>query len=406
MTALAKARLAALDANNAVKDEVDVQFNPTSLALTIANKTDSTRTKGQQSKQYLGKTATQMTLELVFDTADESTGEGAAKSPVNVRDKTFFVEKFVLPIEEGKGKQAPPKLRFVWGKFIFTGMVDEVSLDIDLFAPDGTPLRAKVKLTVREQDAKWEHKLDSKTDTPPAAPGAQAAASPGAPRSAQAADRVAQALAGEAPPEFAARVGVDPAAWRGLAAPDPGLSLEAGALVGFRDDLAAAPGIGASAGATAGVDASLEVRLGLTSPAGGLAGGAGGFALAAAGGLEAALASAADTRQSAAVAAARAAFAAPASTGSAPPVDRAPLRTRGRPSAPPVPPPPPDPRAACFGRGVPLRDRFRGDLIPDVVRDPTRPSWQQLAPPAAAATPAPTRGACRCACACTCKERR
>ena len=58
----------------------------------------------------IGANATVLSLELVFDTADE----GTTDSPRSVREKTAAVERFVLPRQsQGDNKnQVPPKLRF------------------------------------------------------------------------------------------------------------------------------------------------------------------------------------------------------------------------------------------------------------------------------------------------------
>jgi len=387
MSGLVKAFLEAVDDKGNVSDRFEVQFNPTSLALSLTNNTDSPRSKGLQASQYLGQSAAELTLELVFDTADLGT---------SVRDKTVIVERYLLPT---KDKEAPPRLRFAWGDLIIVGKVDQLSLDFDLFAASGVPLRARAKLSLREQDPKWAREPAVPPVLAPA-PGGENAAATGAAAVAKHADRVAQALAGETPPEFAARVGLDPAAWRGLDAPLDNLTLEAGAPIGFRADLSASPGVGVRAGVSAGLDTSLAASLGLQGASGGLA-------LAAAGGVDAALATAAEAQQTAAVAATRAAFAAPSAAIAPATVDRTPLRIRGpRPAALAVPPPSPDPRATSFGRGVPLRDRFRGDLRdrPDTRRDPTRPPWEQPSPPPSAAPSAATT--CRCACACRCQEPR
>lgn len=393
MTVLVKAVLEELSHGSGgakASNPIEVQFNPTSLGLQITNKTDNGRAKGRQTKQYMGKTSTELTLELVFDTADEGTPE----APRSVREKTAMVERFVLP-KAGR-TQAPPKLRFRWDKLIIDGLVESVHVDFDLFAANGTPLRAKVKLTLKEQDSKYELVPTSpqKKAPPPrpggAAPGSDLDKSP---------DREAAALAGETAAEFAARVGLDPAAWRGLDI-DLGASLtfEAGVSVGFRADLDVQLGVGLTAGVAADVRASVESTLGLDGD---------GRKLASAGGVTAALHAAAETRQREAVAETRAAFAVRARREPTAATERTPLRvteTAARPTTSTSPTPQtPDTRAASFGRGVPLRDRFRPDFAVsgDMSRDPTRPPWETLPP----RTPAPTstpRSNCSCGCRGTC----
>src|SRR6185369_21645 len=96
--------------------------------------------------------------------------------------------------------------------------------------------------------------------------------------------------------EFAARVGVDPTAWRGIAAGqiDGTLSLPAGAEIGFDASLSAGAGLGVSAGLEAKVAPSIEASFGLSPDGAGREAAAAsltapGFALSAAGGVAAAL---------------------------------------------------------------------------------------------------------------------
>src|SRR5438105_1952436 len=155
MSELKKATLQEIKSDEsaaAVGDPVSVQFNPSSLKLQITNSTTGGNTRGQQARQFTGSSSTTLTLDLVFDTADE----GTTDAPRSVREKTDMVQKFVMPKGEGQNKQAPPKVRFQWGTLILDGVIDSISIDLDHFAADGTPLRAKVGLSIKEQDSKYE----------------------------------------------------------------------------------------------------------------------------------------------------------------------------------------------------------------------------------------------------------
>lgn len=195
---------------------IDVQFNPASLRLQITNSTEGGESRGRQARQYTGSSSTSLTLDLVFDTADE----GSTDSPRSVREKTAAVEQFVYPKGEGEEKQAPPKLRFQWGDLILEGVVDSLTIDLDHFAGNGVPLRAKVGFSFKEQDRKYEFLASG-----PGANRKAGAALPGGASlgiaggvslgiSAQAS--VGLSIGGESAAEFAVRAGVDPAAWRGL----------------------------------------------------------------------------------------------------------------------------------------------------------------------------------------------
>ena len=415
---LEKARLMEIDADEGAKvvpgSEIPVQFNPQSLKLSLANKLESQDTRGQQTRQYLGKTSTTLSFDLQFDTSDE----GTTDAPVSVRTRTAAIERFVLPKGEGKQKQKPPKARFVWQDLQIDGIIEDLSIDFDLFASDGTPLRAKMSVTMKEQDAKYQLGksgpgantaagaiLPGTSSAGPGSFGARlgfsagigasaglgAGVSLGAGLSASAGapDSTRVALSGESAAEFATRNGVDPAAWRGITANvDSPLSLKGGAEIDFNASISSAAGVGVTVGVEAGASASLEASFGLDvrgavpTPAGialGAVGASSGFALASAGGVGAAIETVNGLKAGSAAASAKYAFTATnaSSGGAAAPVtgatpappdqSRVPLALSGLPSpsvqaaAPSAPPPPiADPRAVTFGFGVPLRPRITG----------------------------------------------
>lgn len=418
MPALAKATLQEISATEPAEPvngapAVEVQFNPQTLKLALASRVEGGDSKGKQVRQWIGKTSTTLSFDLHFDTADE----GTTDKPVSVRTKTAMVEKYVLPKENPTEKQATPKVRFHWSELIFDGLIESLNIDFDLFAADGTPLRAKMAVTIKEQDAKYElGKSGPAANTPGnASPPGQGGAGPGSIGFGASFDLSATALDGESAADFLARNGLDPAAWRGVAGQlGSALSLEGGLEVGFNAGLSVNAGVGVAVGVEVGGAASLEGAFGLQTDGGaaisaGVAlGGASsaGFALAAAGGVSAAIEAVAAVRSDSAAAEARRAFestpvaasSSPATSAaraaaapgvglpspiavtagaalasktspspSAPEQARPPLRTQGLPTlaaqaAAPAAPPPPraDARATSFGFGVPLRPRVGG----------------------------------------------
>lgn len=416
MSDLKKATLTEISADASAKpvagSEIAVQFNPASLKLDLTNRIEGGDTRGRQNRQYLGKTSTTLTFDLHFDTADQ----GAPDAPVSVRTLTAAVERFVLPKGEGNTKEKPPKARFHWDELIIDGIIESVSIDFDLFAANGTPLRAKMGVSIKEQDAKYELLQSGPGANQPGnatAPGASGTG-PGS-SGAGPANSSAIALAGESAAEFATRMGLDPTAWRGIAAQigaSSSLSLQAGASIDFNSSLSAGAGIGISAGVQAGASVSLGTSFGLDAQASANISGAvsadtsAGFAIAAAGGVGAAIETVAILQAQSAADSARRSFgsAAPAAAPSAPRAgtsaatvgaasiptfsasaitappgvpsptitpqpampnqSRTPLALGGMPSqssqesAPGAPPPPAaDPRMTSFGLGVPLRPR-------------------------------------------------
>ncbi len=445
MSALEKAKLVEISSDEKAtpSNEVDVQFNPTTLRLQLAASLPQDTPPGSQVRQSNGSTSATLSLDLVFDTADE----GTTSRPVSVREKTAMVERFVIAAPGTANKEKPPKLRFIWGDFQFDGVVNNISIDFDLFASDGTPLRAKVSLSIQEQNSAYMFlsagpaARDRGSSRRPGQGGlglggglgfsasaglgigigggigigagfgigASFGASASIGASFGVGAQVGLALGGEALPEFAARVGMDPAAWRALSADvEAGFSLEAGAEIGFDLGASASPGMGASQGVEAGLAATPEAAFGLETQGG--APMASGFALSAGGGVNAALNTVRSQEAQAAAAATKREFAMPVSAvppakPAPPPQPRGPLAREGLPSlsrqkeAPPAPPPPlVDVRALSFGSGVPLvpvrgeaaltragylagaipvREKVAAGLPPRTL-DVTTPPWEAL----------------------------
>jgi hypothetical protein len=431
------------------------------MRLQISNSTEGGQSRGRQTRQFLGSSSTTLTVELVFDTADE----GTTGAPRSVRERTAMVEKFVLPRSTEPTRQAPPKVRFHWGPFHLDGVIESINIDIDHFAGDGTPLRAKVGLSIKEQDSTYQFGPSNSTGNQQApTPGTAPPGLPGG--GAAAATQSAAAIAGETAADFAARQGLDPAAWRGLdIGGSASLSLNAGLEVGFNANLSASAGLGVTAGFEAGVSASLDASVGLnvgiSASASFGADVAAGFALSSAGGVSAAIAQVQTASAVTAVQQTAQAFSQSLPAGGATPAiaaspasavagaprprlgppdqPRAPLSQTGMPSAlqqaaaAPAPPTPrADTRATSFGFGVPLRAQItsaatqRADVTfgsvtlkpqlnsgdPPITSNPVVPPWialpaAELLVDAAAAVQVKTRPQPSCGCTgCGCKGHR
>ncbi len=441
-----------------------IQFNPTSLRMQISNRTEGGDQQGRQARQYVGTGSTTLSLELVYDTADE----GTTDRPRSAIEYTSRLEYFVTPRSNGNQRQAPPRVRFRWGQLSLEGVIESLSVDFDLFAHDGTPLRAKASLSIKGQNPEYEF-----GEIGPAANQGGGEPAPGQPKAAQPGaknnplsnalnglmnnpvtnalskaqgvlnaftsdlnSKIARALDGESLAQLAQRAGLDPNAWRALAAglSNP-LTLSAGLEVPIGGRIGLSAGIGARIGVQAGSGASPQVSLGLAPSNAQAAAGAGaggqiaalaqGYALAGAGGVGAAIEQLktgtvqADRRDAKlAFAGVAGVIAPPAAAPSAvdPDVRMGVFVRRA------------DPRAISFGAGVPLRDLIqtatdqRANALngqtrlktgsppqepgfPLATLDPTRPGWTAL-PLRGGGAAAQTKGKSGCGCGCTGRSRR
>jgi hypothetical protein len=365
---------------------VTVQFNPTTVKLDRSNNPDTggAGTKNQK-RQYASVAPATLSFDLEFDTAEDS---GPGGQPVDVRTRTQAVRQFIEPPTDDKGK-APPPVRFHWGKLIFVGIVTHLTEDIDFFARDGTPLRAKVSVTISEQNPEFERNAIGPGARDDEAGGSAPGPGGGGTGSVR---RIEPALGGESAQQLAARIGGNPAAWRSLMnGLDSPLALPAGTPVQVGPEIDAEDGPGLATGfgpadAGPGLDPGAstvdELAAALASGAAGAPPAAGtdrvaGFALTAAGGTAAAAAAVLAARAAAAADAERAAFAAP-------------------PPPSPISPPPaagarPDPRALSYGRAIPLRPRVGSAPAETPATGPvTGAPWERL-PPAPAGRSAADR---------------
>jgi hypothetical protein len=324
-------------------DPVSVQFNPATLRLSRRNNVDRGGvTTGSQKRHQPAPEASTLAFDLEFDTAEQ----GQTGQWVDVRRWTALVRQFVEPSTQAP-KDAPPAVRFAWGTLIFDGIIDQVAEELDHFAPDGTPLRAKVSVSIAEQNPDFETgRIGPAARTaPPVAPiGSGTGRAPGNAGTGRT-ERVVPARQGESAQQLLARLGLDPSGWRaamtGLQTPlglPAGVAVQLGPEVREAGPVAAAPDAGFAASGAVASPAELAAALTAGTAAAGLV-------LAAGGGVAAAAATVERARVAAADGAARTAFGAPvAGSGTSSP--------NGPGGAGTV-----DPRAAGYGRDVPLRPR-------------------------------------------------
>jgi hypothetical protein len=154
VTTLAKARFQRLPNPGAASGKpVVVQYNPTELTFNKGAQLVEIPIPGLDSPllQFVrGQTET-LTVELFFDTTEDGTGIGA--KPV-----TKLTDVFYDLVKIDPDTHSPPVLLFTWGGEAFPGktrnsfrcVVASVRQQYTLFSPEGTPLRARLTVELRE----------------------------------------------------------------------------------------------------------------------------------------------------------------------------------------------------------------------------------------------------------------
>jgi hypothetical protein len=136
---------------------VPVQFNPQTLKLNYSNQWGSGDQAQGSSTQFVSTSTTKLSMELWFD-ATLPVPDGMPDPGGDVRNMTELVTYF-MTVQNPNGPQnakVPPSMKFQWGSFLFNGTMDSMDETIDLFSPDGVPLRSNVSISIIKHDLQFE----------------------------------------------------------------------------------------------------------------------------------------------------------------------------------------------------------------------------------------------------------
>jgi len=137
---------------------VPVQFNPQTLKLNYSNQWGSGDQAQGSSVQFVGTSTTKLSLELWFDVS-LPLPDGLPDPGGDVRKLTQLVTYFMTvqnPNAPQQSSRVPPAMKFQWGSFLFNGTMDSMDETIDLFSPDGLPLRSNVAISISKHDLLFE----------------------------------------------------------------------------------------------------------------------------------------------------------------------------------------------------------------------------------------------------------
>jgi nucleoid-associated protein YgaU len=155
MGKLERARIYVLPGNGEGKQgdaesAIDVCFNPKEYALDKQVGWDAeTAFSDAPNPEFKQPSPMTLSVTLQFDSYEER---------VSVRDKWVRqIEKLTLmkkPLNKDSSAQdkkdnRPPTILFVWGRFVFKGVIESLSQKYTMFLSDGTPVRAECALKIR-----------------------------------------------------------------------------------------------------------------------------------------------------------------------------------------------------------------------------------------------------------------
>lgn len=136
--------------------EIQCLFNPKDYTVSKTNTWNARPTPGAVAAepQFGGGAPYEIALALLFDASMLGDGQRVADATRALFD--------LMEASQGSGagsggqsnSRRPPKVTFIWGAFIaFEAYAKSLTVQYQLFAPDGQPLRADVKLSLLQADA-------------------------------------------------------------------------------------------------------------------------------------------------------------------------------------------------------------------------------------------------------------
>lgn len=162
---VAKAELQEImpDGKTIGKQRVKVQFNPESLKVNFTNQVAPPENSNRVSKkakdqrgsaplQFVGKGTTKLSVQLWFDVTGEL--PQGRENETDVRQLTKEIAYFLQP-KDAPNDKTPPAIRFLWGSFMFDGIMESMDESLEFFSPEGKPLRASVTINLIQMDIKF-----------------------------------------------------------------------------------------------------------------------------------------------------------------------------------------------------------------------------------------------------------
>jgi hypothetical protein len=136
--------------------------NPETYSVDLKMETQEGQGQGTSGKQqrFTFKLPEEFSFEFLFD----NTGIIDGKPKTNITDD---IQKFKdLCFKHDGDIHEPRHLKITWGTFLFKGRVTAINITYKLFNPDGSPIRANVKITIKNSEEEKERVARERNSSP------------------------------------------------------------------------------------------------------------------------------------------------------------------------------------------------------------------------------------------------
>lgn len=137
--------------NTVTGERVPVLFNPEEYAVSRENNFAQIAVPGLRAPllQFVHGNLSTIEMELLVDTVEAHTEGGRALNEAG-EDVRNLTRKILRLLDIDPSTHAPPVVLFAWGPVAFTCVVARANQRFLMFRPDGTPVRARVTLSLQE----------------------------------------------------------------------------------------------------------------------------------------------------------------------------------------------------------------------------------------------------------------
>jgi hypothetical protein len=146
---------------------IDCLFNPAQLSLTKANNWVADLVPGRAAPNlyFTGGLGGILATALTFDTT--ATGDAVTVHTGKLL-KLMAVDQKLPGYDNATGRGRPPWVKFHWGDFhSFAGVIADLHIDFTFFSANGTPLRAKAALVLRQYSEEGDYGPQNPTSGTP-----------------------------------------------------------------------------------------------------------------------------------------------------------------------------------------------------------------------------------------------
>jgi hypothetical protein len=143
---------------------IECQFNPESLGISksVTWNGEANPSWNSPYPMFGGGEGATYSLELFFDSYSQK----------DFKDVRYYTNQLLRLTLRGRGYamfllpfSSPPTVKFIWGKMrLFNAVVEKLDITYTLFLEDGTPIRAKANLDLKQCDF-WDDVLPAQNPT-------------------------------------------------------------------------------------------------------------------------------------------------------------------------------------------------------------------------------------------------